>query len=72
MLVTGNRNAEDETSLEMAIRRFGTERSLPVITISDPKRFMTDRDYAQAGTAQFLQNLMDLEILRGTGRLFVP
>jgi hypothetical protein len=72
VLVTGNRNAEDETSLEMTIRAFGTDKSLPVITISDPKRFLIDRAYAQAATAQFLQDLMDLEILRGTGRLFIP
>ena len=72
VLVTGNRNAEDETSLELAIRELGAKESLPVITISDPKRFLKDRDYAQAVTAQFLQDLMDVEILRGTGRLFVP
>ncbi len=72
VLITGNRNAEDETSLEKTIRRFGNDKSLPVITISDPKRFMKDRSYAEAVTAQVLQDLMDLEILRGTGRLFVP
>ena len=72
VLITGNRNAEDETSLELTIRRLGTDRSLPVITISDPKRFMRDRDYAETVAAQVLQDLMDLEVLRGTGRLFVP
>ena len=72
VLITGNRNAEDDTSLEMAIRSFGTSRSLPVITIGDSKRLMKDRDYAEAAAAQLIQTLMDLESLRGTGRLFIP
>ena len=56
----------------MAIRNLRTDKSLPVITISDPERLLSDRDYAQAATAQLLQDLIDLESLRGTGRLFIP
>ena len=72
VLVTGNRNADGATSLEMAIRNFRTDKSLPVITISDPDRLLTDRYYAQVATARLLQDLIDLESLRGTGRLFIP
>ena len=72
VLITGNRNADGLTSLEMAIRDFGTDKTLPVITISDPKRLLRDGDYARAATARLLEYLMDLESLRGTGRLFIP
>jgi hypothetical protein len=72
VLVTGNRNAEGDDSLEAAINRLSTSRSLPVITIADPDRLMRDRDYAERAAAQLLEYLLDLEDLRGTGRLYIP
>lgn len=72
VLLTGNRNAEGADSLEAAIASRGTARSLPVITIGDPDRLLRDRDYAQRVAAQVLEYLLDLERLRGTGRLYVP
>jgi hypothetical protein len=72
VLVTGNRNAEGDDSLETTINRLGTPGSLPVITIADPHRLMRDRDYAERAAAQLLEYLLDLENLRGTGRLYVP
>ena len=38
VLVTGNRNQEGAESLEATIRGFNTSRSLPVFTLSHPKR----------------------------------
>ena len=72
VLVTGNRNAEGDDSLEAAIKQFGTPTSLPVLTIADPDRLMRNRDYAERAAAQLLEYLLDLENLRGTGRLYVP
>jgi hypothetical protein len=72
VLLTGNRNAEGADSLEAAITSLGTARSLPVITIGDPDRMLRERDYAQRVAAQMLEYLLDLENLRGTGRLYVP
>ncbi len=72
VLITGNRNADGATSLEMAIRNLRTDNSLPVVTISDPDRLLTDRAYAQAVTVRLLEHLMDLDRLRGTGRLYIP
>ncbi len=72
VLITGNRNADGPTSLEIAIRRFRTDESLPVVTIGDPDRLLTDRDYALAATARLIDYLLDLESVRGTGRLYVP
>ena len=72
VLVTGNRNAEGDNSLEEAINRRGTPQSLPVVTIADPDRLMRDRDYADRAAAQLIEYLLDLENLRGAGRLYVP
>jgi hypothetical protein len=38
VLITGNRNAEGDDSLELTIRRRGTPQSLPVLTIANPNR----------------------------------
>ena len=72
VLVTGNRNAEGVDSLENAIETLGTPQSLPVVTIGDPDRLLRDRQYAQRAAAQLFEYLLDLENLRGAGRLYVP
>ena len=72
VLVTGNRNAEGEDSLEQTMRRLGTPNSLPVLTIGDPNRLMKDRRYAEDVAARLLDYVRDIDELRGTGRLFLP
>ena len=72
VLVTGNRNAEGEDSLEQTMRRLGTPNSLPVLTIGDPNRLMKDRRYAEDVAAQLFDYVRDIDELRGTGRLFLP
>ena len=72
VLLTGNRNAESDDSLDAAIKKMSTSNCLPVITIGDPDRIMRDRDYAEYAASQMLQYLLDIELLRGTGRLYIP
>ena len=72
VLVTGNRNADTPESLEATIRSLGTPQSLPVMTIADRDRMHRNRRYAARAAERFLQYLMDLEGLRGAGRLFIP
>lgn len=72
VLITGNRNAESEDSLEMTIRREADERCLPVLTISDPDRLFRDRQYADRVAERAIDYLQAIEALRGIGRLFVP
>jgi hypothetical protein len=72
VLLTGNRNAEGEDSLELTIKRLGTAQSLPVLTISDPDRLMKDRPYAEDVAAQALDYIRDIENMRGAGRLYLP
>lgn len=71
VLVTGNRSG-GRHSLDEVIQEFGTESSLPVITLSDPRRIMRDRLYAEYAAAKLVDYLERIESLRGTGRLFIP
>lgn len=72
VLLTGNRNAEGDDSLEATIRREGGDDCLPVLTISDPDRLLRDRQYADRVAERAIDYLQSIEGLRGTGRLFVP
>lgn len=68
VLLTANRSGTGDDCLEAAIRAAADESSLPVLTIADPDRVMTDREYAERTAVQILDYLLDLETLRGTGR----
>ena len=72
MLLTENRNAEGPESLEETIRTLNTPNSLPVLTMTNPRRFARDKSYADRVTDRVLDYLLDLDNLRGTGRLYVP
>ncbi|MBC8873137.1 MAG: ACP S-malonyltransferase [Planctomycetes bacterium] len=72
ILITGNRNAEGDDSLEVTIVNHRDEDSLPVLTIGDPTRLLKDRAYAARVAEQILEYVLDLENLRGVGRLYVP
>jgi hypothetical protein len=72
LLITGNRNAEGDDSLEATICREQTPQSLPVFTISDPDRLMRDRSYAESVASRLLEYLPLAERVRGSGRLYVP
>lgn len=71
-MITANRSADASDSLEATIRDQAHAASLPVLTISDPDRIMTDRNYAERAAAQVLDYLLDIDKLRGVGRLYVP
>ena len=72
VLVTANRNADGETSLELTVRQFNTLQSLPVITLADPRRFLRDQEYADRAADSLLEYLLEIERYRGAGRLYVP
>jgi hypothetical protein len=72
ILFTGNRNQEGPESLETAIRLYNQADSLPVITLSNPKRFRRDRRYAHKVAERLLGILQKLDNHRGAGRLWVP
>jgi Tfp pilus assembly ATPase PilU len=72
ILVTGNRNAEGPDSLEATIRARNAPDSTPVITIANPRRLMRSKAYADRATERLLEYLLNLDQLRGAGRLYIP
>ena len=71
VLFTANRNKDGPDSLEATIRRFNLATSLPVFTLANPDRFANDRAYASDVAERALERLLEIENLRGTGRLFL-
>jgi hypothetical protein len=72
VLITGNRNREGAASLEATIERLGTPESLPVLTIGEPNRIFSSREYAHQAADRLLEYLDGIDNLRGTGRLYLP
>ncbi len=72
VLITANRNADAPDSLEATIRARNTEDSLPVLTLADPQRVVRSRAYAERAAAQMLDYLMNIDRVRGAGRLYLP
>ena len=72
MLITGNRNDDGPDSLEATIRDHTRPTSLPVFTISDPRRVLKDHAYALRAAIKLLEYLFDVDSYLGTGRLYLP
>ena len=72
VLVTGNRNAKGEDSLENTIRVANEPTSLPVLTLADPAAVERDRDYAEQVAVRLMEVLSDINNYYGCGRLFLP
>ena len=72
LLITANRNREDETSLEATIQKENTPASLPVFTLADAEQVRHSRAYAEAVAVRMLEYLLDIDSYRGTGRLYLP
>lgn len=71
LLLTANRNLDNETSLEQTIRQQNTPDSLPVITVSVPQRIV-EPDYRNRCIHALIGIVLDLENCRGAGRLYIP
>jgi hypothetical protein len=72
VLITSNRNQSGADSLESALRERAWPDSLPVLTISDAERFRHDRAYVEQVIESLLDILLDIQVYRGTGRLYLP
>jgi hypothetical protein len=72
ILLTANRNADGPDSLEETIRTRNTPQSLPVFTIADAQEVLESKAYAERVVESFLDYLLDLDNVRGTGRLYLP
>lgn len=72
IFITNNRNSDSPDSLEATIRRCNTARSLPVFTIGDLDKLRRSPAYAQRVLERLFGYLLEIENVRGTGRLFLP
>ena len=72
ILLTDNRNSKGDESLARVIERLGRPSDYPAITIGDRIRFSNDQAYALSVVDSIVEQLFDIDQLRGTGRIFVP
>jgi hypothetical protein len=72
LLITDNRNDDSPDSLEAVIRKHNTAQSLPVFTVADVDKLRTSRAYAERVVVRLYEYLLDIDNLRGVGRLYVP
>lgn len=71
VLLTSNRNRQDNTSLQATIERENHPSALPVITLSHPERLWIPA-YRLQVALKMAEIVIYLDYYRGTGRLFVP
>jgi hypothetical protein len=72
ILLTDNRNQEGDDSLESAIRLHNQSDSLPVLTIGSLDRFGNSKAYAKLVVETLYDYLMEIDRVRGAGRLYLP
>jgi len=72
ILLTNNRNEDSDDSLESAIRQHNTPQSLPVFTIGNLDRLRKNRAYAALVVEKLYGYLLDIDRVRGAGRLYLP
>jgi hypothetical protein len=59
-------------SLEQVLREENTSTSLPVVTIGDANRVLTDADYRDLCVNRLLELALYLDNYLGTRRIFIP
>ena len=71
LLLTANRNAKGEDSLEQVMREENQPTSFPIITIADPDR-VNESDYRERCVERLVEIVIDIQDYMGAGRLFIP
>ena len=71
LLVTNNRNSEDDTSLQATMQRENTLTCWPIVTVSD-KDALVQADYRQRVAYGLAEIILYLDNYLGAGRIFVP
>jgi hypothetical protein len=72
IFITNNRNSDSPDSLEATIRQSNRASSLPVFTIGDLHLFRKSRVYAEHVLERLYEYLLEIDRVRGTGRLYFP
>jgi hypothetical protein len=71
ILLTANRNMEDENSLEQTLREENTPVSLPVLTVRR-QEYLKKRIYREQCAEKLLEIAIDIHKYLGAGRFFIP
>ena len=71
-LLTNNRNDDGPESLAATIRDQTRARSLPVFTFGDADEILRSPEYAQRVIESLFDHLLRIDVLLGTGRLYLP
>ena len=71
LLITSNRNQENETSLQATIERENIPEALPVLTLSQANRLLLP-DYRQQAVHKLVEIIIYLENYLGIGRIYIP
>ncbi|MFB2898103.1 ACP S-malonyltransferase [Aerosakkonemataceae cyanobacterium BLCC-F50] len=72
ILLTANRSMKGKDSLEQVIREENISTSLPVVTIGDADRVLSDPDYRNRCVDRLIEIVFDIDDYRGSRRLFIP
>ncbi|BAY10029.1 DUF5615 family PIN-like protein [Calothrix sp. NIES-2098] len=72
ILLTANRSMKGKNSLEEVIREENTSTSLPVVTIGNADRVLSDPDYRNRCVDRLIEIIFDIDDYRGSRRLFIP
>ena len=72
ILLTANRSMKGEDSLEQVMREESTSASLPVVTISNADRLLSDPDYRSRCVESLVEIVLSMESYRGVQRIFIP
>lgn len=72
VLLTANRSMKGKDSLEQVMREESTEKSLPIITISNADRLLNDPDYRGRCVEGLVEIALSLDSYRGARRIFIP
>jgi hypothetical protein len=71
LLLTANRNAKGDDSLEQVMREENQPTSFPIITIADSDR-VNESDYRERCVERLVEIVIDIKDYLGAGRLFIP
>ena len=72
ILLTASRSMKGKDSLEQVMREENTSVSLPVLTIGNADRLLTDSDYRGRCSEALVEIVLDLDRYLGAMRVFIP
>lgn len=72
ILLTANRSMKGKDSLEQVMREESTSASLPVVTISNADRLLSDPEYRSRCVESLVEIVLSIDSYRGVQRIFIP